>query len=193
MRVLLEAARTLIAAGGRPTIAEVADAADVSRRTAYRYFPTQKKLMTDAVLEGLRPAMEGVIAASPPGANASEIEARVDAMCETMMRLAFEHESLLRTMVHETVLHQGGTDARYGGRRMDWIEMAVAPLRPRLGTTAYKRLVASLGLCVGIEALLVMRDICGLTEAQTIQMSQWMSRAVIRQSLADRKSARAKR
>ncbi|MGH7668804.1 MAG: TetR family transcriptional regulator, partial [Gemmatimonadaceae bacterium] len=38
---LLAAAARLIAAGAAPSVAEVADAADVSRRTAYRYFPTQ--------------------------------------------------------------------------------------------------------------------------------------------------------
>jgi AcrR family transcriptional regulator len=188
--LLLTAARSLIAAGRRPTVAEVADAAEVSRRTAYRYFPTQMKLMSDAALEGLRPVMEAAIAAAPSGGNTDDVEARVDAMSEKMMRLAFEHEPLLRTMIHETVLHQGGGDARRWGRRMEWIEMAVAPMRAQLGATAYKRLLSALGLCVGIEALLVLRDICGLSQGQTIQVSQWMARAVIRQSLAERKTAR---
>ena len=45
-RSLLDAAARLIRAGHTPTTTEVADAAGVSRRTAYRYFPTQEQLLT---------------------------------------------------------------------------------------------------------------------------------------------------
>ena len=54
-RLLLDAARTLLESGRQPTVTDVADAADVSRRTAYRYFPTQEKLLAESALEGLRP------------------------------------------------------------------------------------------------------------------------------------------
>ena len=54
-------ARQLLEAGKQPTITDVADAAQISRRTAYRYFPTQAKLLTEAVLEGLRPIMEAAV------------------------------------------------------------------------------------------------------------------------------------
>ena len=47
-RALLEAAARLIAAGQTPTTTEVADAADVSRRTAYRYFPSADELWFEA-------------------------------------------------------------------------------------------------------------------------------------------------
>jgi AcrR family transcriptional regulator len=75
-RTLLETAAAMIAKGQRPTVTEVADAAEVSRRTAYRYFPTQVKLMTEASLEGLRPSMEAALDAAPlsllPGLRALE-------------------------------------------------------------------------------------------------------------------------
>src|SRR6201991_4577394 len=104
-RTLLETAAALIAKGARPTVTEVADAAGISRRTAYRYFPTQVKLMTEAALEGLRPSMEAAPRARPSGSTTGAIEARVDALVEQMQRLALANEALLRTMIHETVLH----------------------------------------------------------------------------------------
>src|SRR3978361_1869008 len=46
---LVAAARELVATGGRaPTVAEAAPGADVSRTTAYRYFPTQRSLLLAA-------------------------------------------------------------------------------------------------------------------------------------------------
>ncbi len=43
---ILTAVRELIRQGQIPSVADAADAADVSRRTAYRYFPTQEQLLT---------------------------------------------------------------------------------------------------------------------------------------------------
>ena len=50
-QALLSAAVQLVTSGARPTVAEVADAASVSRRTAYRYFPTQEQMLVEAALE----------------------------------------------------------------------------------------------------------------------------------------------
>jgi len=193
-RLLIEAAVTLIAAGRQPTVSEVADSAEVSRRTAYRYFPTQEKLHAEAALDGLRPLMESAIATVPAGANATDIEARVDMLVENMQRLAIENESLLRTMIHQTVLERPVSgQPRRGTRRIDWIESTLKPLRSRLGGAAYARLVSVLALCTGIEALLVLRDICGLSASEAVQASQWMARAALKQSLNERDAARRRR
>ena len=188
-RALLETATALIASGRRPTVAEVADATQVSRRTAYRYFPTQVKLMTEAALEGLRPVMEAALEGAPAGMTTGAIEARVDTLVEEMQRLALANEALLRTMIHETVLHPSNDkQPPRGSRRVEWIEAAVQPLRARLSAAAYARLVSALALTTGIEALLVLRDIRGLSAAHAVQVSQWMARALLRQSLAERQA-----
>ena len=51
---ILTAAVELLEQGQSPTVAEVADAALVSRATAYRYFPTQEYLLFEAALESTR-------------------------------------------------------------------------------------------------------------------------------------------
>lgn len=193
-RLLLETTARLLAAGGSPTVTEVADAAGVSRRTAYRYFESSKRLHADAALEKLRPAMESAIDASASGKAKGGIEARVDALVESMQRLALENELLLRTMIHETVLTPAaGNTQRRGSRRLEWIESAVEPLRQRLAPTDYKRVVSALALCTGIEALLVLRDICCLTPGEATRVSQWMCRAIVRQSLSGRTASRVKK
>lgn len=186
-------AAQLLRGGGRPTVGEVADAADVSRRTAYRYFPTQSKLLIEAALEGVRPPMEAAIAAGPGDADAS-IEGRIDVLVTAMQRLTIEHEHLLRSMVQLTVLEPPSGDVpRRGVRRVEWIESAIRPDAYTLPRATYERLVSALSVCTGIEALLVLRDIRGLSGAQAIELSRWMARAVLHQALADARSPRPRR
>ena len=56
-RLLLDTAMTLMQAGRVPSVTDVAEAAEVSRATAYRYFPTQAALVQAAVDEALGPIL----------------------------------------------------------------------------------------------------------------------------------------
>ena len=57
-RMMLDAAMRLMQAGLVPSISDVAEAAQVSRATAYRYFPTQSVLIQAAVDEALGPILK---------------------------------------------------------------------------------------------------------------------------------------
>lgn len=186
-RELLTSAAALLASGRRPTVAEAADAADISRRTAYRYFPTQAKLLTEAALDGLRPVMDGVLASLPAGLGTGDAEARIDALVSSMQQLALENESLLRTVIHETILEPASSARpRRGTRRVEWIQAALSPLRARLGEAAHARLVSAVALCVGAEALIALRDTRGLSAAASVEVSRWAARALVRQALFER-------
>src|ERR1700759_483281 len=51
-KALVAAADELFAEGRVPTVAEVAERADVARATAYRYFPTQEALLLETTFLG---------------------------------------------------------------------------------------------------------------------------------------------
>ena len=57
-RLLLASAMTLYDEGAFPSITELAAHAQVSRATAYRYFPTQSALISAVVAESLGPILE---------------------------------------------------------------------------------------------------------------------------------------
>ena len=150
---VLTAARELIRQGKIPSVADAADAADVSRRTAYRYFPTQEQLLTEAQLEGERPAFERVFESAE---LAHDVEARLDALVRAMYAELQSTEPLMRTMIRLTVdrsRDEHTADAaeaeppRRGYRRIDWIEMALSPVRMQLDETSFERLVSGLALC----------------------------------------------
>jgi hypothetical protein len=130
--------------------------------------------------------MAEAMAQAPSGRSEDDLEARVDALVRSMQQLTAAHESLLRTLVHLTVLEPGSSDRpRRGVRRQEWIARALEPVRPGLPRAAYERLVSALSLITGIEALLVLRDIRGLTDSQALAVSQWMAQAVLRETLAE--------
>jgi hypothetical protein len=116
-----------------------------------------------------------------------DAEAHIDTLVKQMQRLALENETLLRTMIHETVLQPPGKEdePQRGARRLEWIKLALKPLEGRLGSSERKRLVSAMALCTGIEALLVFRDVCGLSEAEATRVGQWMCRTLLKETLRD--------
>jgi hypothetical protein len=111
-----------------------------------------------------------------------------------MQQSAAENEQLLRSMIRLTVgAPPDPTRLKRGYRRIEWIAQALAPARKALGTRRYERLVSALALCMGIEALIVLRDLRGLRERDGEDVSRWAARTLLRESLAEAKRARRKR
>ncbi len=69
--------------------------------------------------------------------------------------------------------------------RVRWIEKALAPVRGCLEEPDFRRLVAALSLCMGIEALIVLRDVCALEPEEAEEVSRWVARMLLRSSLAE--------
>ncbi len=159
-----------------PTIDEVADAADVSRRTAYRYFPTHEQLLTETTLEAVRPEVERALARVRWQDDA---EARLDQLVQTVQRLTLEQEHLLRSMIRLTVERRSEKGWVRGQRRVEWIEAAIEPLRDRLSPDEFERLVSALSFCLGIEAVLVLRDVRGLSARKSTEVARWAASALL--------------
>ncbi|MDP9024401.1 MAG: TetR family transcriptional regulator [Candidatus Eremiobacteraeota bacterium] len=165
-------------------MAEAGEEARISRRTAYRYFPSQEQLLSEAALELLRPEIESSYG------GATDPEMRVDALVRAMHERTAEHEDLLRTIIRHTVQRAGEAERKgsvplRGRRRIDWIEGALAPARRSLPSRAFERLVSAVSLCVGAEALIVLRDVRGLDPKAVSDVSRWAARALVRAALAD--------
>lgn len=183
-QALVAAARTLMSDGTLPSVGEVADVAEVSRRTAYRYFTNAEQLMTEAVLESLRSDVEQQIEAGGPEADVPE---RVERLVAAMHRLTLDNEAQLRQMIRFTVDKdqvEPGVPPR-PSRRLEYIEQALDPLRNTLDASKLERLVNGLAVVLGIEALLVLRDICGLNDDQVLDVERWATHALLRAAQYD--------
>jgi AcrR family transcriptional regulator len=186
-RAILDAAVELLGRGGDPSVAEIAEAADVSRRTVYLYFPTLEHLLADAALEASRAMVE------PQFDVHGDVDERVEGLVRAVQQGFAETEELGRTIIRLTVgagTSTGGSGAapRRGYRRVQWIEMALEPLRVSLPPERFERLVSALTLLIGWESMIVLQDIRALSAADAEDVCVWIARTLL---AAETSAARA--
>jgi AcrR family transcriptional regulator len=194
---IVAAAADLLQRGETPAVGEIAEAADVSRRTVYQHFPNVQQLLIDATVGLLsQAAVDEAIEAADTG---SDPAARVTAMIDALIDRADDTLALGRSLISLTVgepsapsepSEPAGTPRR-GYRRIGWIERALEPLRDELGEQGYERLVTALAMVVGWEALIVMQDLRALPKKEQRATSQWAARALVQKALSD--AARTRR
>jgi len=183
-KAIVDAAIALLARGGTPSVNDVAEAADVSRRTVYLYFPSFDQLLIDATVGALSQAT--VDRAIEQGTAREDPEARVERLVRALHHVTPDVERLGRALIRLTVDangNRGDGTPRRGYRRIEWIESALSPLRDRLGAAPFRRLVCALAMVAGWEALIVQRDVCGLSPPEGEALSAWAARALVRAAL----------
>ncbi|HMO57023.1 MAG TPA: TetR family transcriptional regulator [Roseiflexaceae bacterium] len=182
---ILRAAAQLLSAGKTPTVAEVADAAVVSRATAYRYFPRQDLLLAEAALDLVVPDITALLAT-----QGNDPVERIDRVVETVMRYVLAHETAFRALLRLSLepvdaAANGSPPQRRGARRLRWAEQVLQPIADQLDTTTYRRLVAALALCMGIETIVVLRDIAELDPDAACDTARWAARHLLTSALTE--------
>jgi AcrR family transcriptional regulator len=184
---IVAAAADLLRAGRTPSVNDVAEAADVSRRTVYLYFPTLDQLLLDAAAGAL--SARTVDAAVTSAATGDDVLARVDALVGSTVKLAPDTLPLGRKIIKLTVdsppPEKGADAAKRGYRRIQWIEQAVEPLRERLSQEQFDRLVSALALVIGWEAQIVLQDVRGLGPDEEERVVRWAARALVQAMLGE--------
>jgi hypothetical protein len=70
------------------------------------------------------------------------------------------------------------------GRAIGWFEDALAPLRSRLDDAKLRRLVFAIRSATGIEALVWLTDIAGLSRREAVDLMRWSALAMYDAALA---------
>ena len=177
--LLVKTASELIQKGDIPTVTAVAEVARVSRRTAYRYFPSQEQLLAEAAIASARPLVSDT-------EFPEDLTARIRLLVDTVQRFVYGNQGALRTIVRLTADHVPGhnvgnaealTPARTN--RIEWIRTALAPARKRLGGKHFEQLVSALSLCVGIESVMVLTNLRGLSQKEITRVSAWAAETLV--------------
>lgn len=172
---LLEAAARLVREGARPSLDEVAEAALVSRATAYRYFPSVEALLAEAALHIAFPDPE-VLLADAPQDPALRLE-RADAAMDEMIAA---NEASLRVMLARSL--ERGADhevPKRQNRRTPLIEAALAPALAKMKRSDADMLTKALGILMGTEAMIAWKDVLQLDAAEARKVKRWAIRALV--------------
>ena len=151
---LIAAARQLLAEGVTPTLEEAAAEASIGRTTAYRYFSNSRALLAATFPEI---EMRSLLGADPP----EDPLARLEIVAEGLTWQLLEHEPELRAQLR---LALEGEPA--GGESL--------PLR---------RLVYGIGATLGIEALVWLTDMGGLSREEAVEVMRSNARTLLRSAL----------
>jgi AcrR family transcriptional regulator len=177
---LLAAASRLLKQGRRPTLEDVAEEALVSRATAYRYFPSVEALLVEAPLDGATPGPDELFGDTDSNDVVERLE-RVDTALDDVI-LANEHA--LRLMLAFS-LRRGanGEEAEAfphrQNRRSALIEAALSPVRDEIDPVSARRLENALALIVGVESMVVCKDVLQLDAAEATEVKRWAIRALV--------------
>jgi AcrR family transcriptional regulator len=176
---LVDAARALLAEGLTPTVEAAAERASISRTTAYRYFPSQRALLVAA-----HPEVEW--RSLLPDDATEDAAARLDTVVAAFLRLIVDTEPQQRTMLRLS-LEEGahGDLPLRKGRAIAWIGEALSPLRGQLPEDAWQRLVLAIRSTAGIEALVWLVDVAGLSRDEAVAVMRWSADALLRAAIAD--------
>ncbi len=190
-KIMLDAAMRLMQAGLIPSVSDVAEAAQVSRATAYRYFPTQAALIQAAVDEALGPILAWTSDSTDPEERVTELVTfayprmeNYEATLKAALRLALDqwarrHAGLL-----------GDEAPMVRGHRIGLLNSALQPLKARITQDGFKRLTQAMSLIFGTEAFVVLKDIWGLDGKRAEEVALWTCHALIQAALKEESHGR---
>ena len=191
-RLMLKTAIDLMQSGETPSVSTAAEAAGVSRATAYRYFPSQTALVQSVVDEALGPILNWQ-------SDSSDAEVRVDDLLQSSTARIVEFESTFKAALRLT-LEQWARD-RAGtlgeeppfkrGHRVELLQKAIEPLRKRLSGAQFSRLAKALSLTYGLEVLLVLKDLWGLDSKEMQSVARWAARSLVQAALLEAETSRS--
>ncbi len=189
---MLDTAMALMEEGLIPSVSEVAEAAEVSRATAYRYFPSQAAMIQETVEQALGPILEWTSDSPDPEERISDLIGFAYPRIETYEAT---HKAVLRLAIDQWTRGKSGTlgdEARLvRGNRKRLLGEALKPLKGQLPRQAFDRLTQSLSLVFGTEALVVLKDIWGLDGEEARRVAVWASFALVRAAIAESGAVKA--
>ncbi len=170
--VLIAAARQLITDGEVPTVHAIAERSGISRTTAYRYFTNQASLLAAA-----HPEVQAASLLTDP--DETDVGRRLDDVVRQFTKLIVDTEPQQRTMLRLSLTDGPAELPLRKGRAIGWIGEALAPLRGELTQAQVRRLALAIRATIGIEALVWLVDVAGLSRREAAQLMRRSAAALL--------------
>lgn len=184
--LMVRTAVDLMQRGMSPSVSDAAEAAGVSRATAYRYFPTQSALVEAVVTHALGPILEWDSASTDASERVLDLLASSN---DRIMEFEATFKAALVLSLQQWAQQKSAPLASgplfRRGHRIDLIKTALEPVRGKLSDAQFSRLAKSLSLTFGLEVVLVLKDIWSLDDREMRDVATWTAHALVRAALAE--------
>ena len=176
---LVEAARAILREGAVPSVEQAADRAGISRTTAYRYFTNRRALLLTTYPEF---GASSLLGDAPP----SDPVERLELVAQRFTSQLIEHEPELRAQLRMSLdpdCAPEGLPLRQG-RAIGWIQEALEPLQDRMPKPALRNLTLAIRATLGIEALVWLTDVAGLSREEATALMRASARTLTESAIA---------
>jgi AcrR family transcriptional regulator len=186
-KALVDAAAALVRQGLKPSLEEVAEAAEVSRATAYRYFSSIEALLLEASLHLVAPD-RSILDDAP-----DDVTERVRRVDDAFQDMIVANEATLRLMLAKGLEHRATAaeaDPVRQNRRTPLIEAALEPARDACDAETLDRLAQALAILIGPEAFIVTKDVLQIPDEEARALKAWAIARLIEAALQEARPAR---
>ena len=186
---ILQAAAELIREGKNISVSDAADIAGISRMTAYRYYPTVDALIANAALWAVAAREQEEFEQGFP--NDISLGEKIDALIVQSDQITNAHRNEFRHMLRMSLEGEDNSKLRLRHRYFT-LQKALADKSTGLSQTKIDKLRFGLSLAMGIEAQVVLRDICELDDAQALRVKRWVAQALLAAALNESSKKKSK-
>ena len=159
---------------------DIASRTGISRATIYRYFSNIDILAAEAGLDVSTKSPELIV----KNLKAKNIQSKTLEIQEYFNTLTLNHENLFRKYI-SAVLDSNTTTPKRGARRKKALQMALETTN--FSNKEKEDLSNLLTILMGIEPLIVTKDVCGLTNKESIELMKWGMELVFRGFIESKK------
>jgi len=116
------------------------------------------------------------------GSTGDDVAERVETVSRAISRMVLADEALFRNQMRisqELWFGRNGDTPVREGRRLAWIDQALAPAATHLPETTLAALRNALATVIGVEPVISLRDVCGLSPQATEDSLAWTARTIV--------------
>ncbi|MGI9531640.1 TetR/AcrR family transcriptional regulator [Lutimonas sp.] len=167
---ILDAAKELMSGSKKLTLEEVAHQARIGRATIYRYFPNVELLITEASLDIHFLSSEELF----EKVKHLPIPERIKYIQDYYNELAQKHEVIFRRYLSAALLESIATGNKIrGARRLETMSLVLSSAKGLVSEKDLENLKNIGTILMGIESLIVAKDVCDLTNEQLNKTLNW--------------------
>ena len=175
---IFDAAQRLLKKGDSLTLDKIAKEANISRATIYRYYSNIETLTADLTL-----GLQGVDPESFALENSHlSIEEQILKIQEYYLNFTFKNEVTFRKYLGSILVSETTVEKR-AGRRIIAMDKVFSTKQNNLSEDHKKHIINIAALFMGIEAMILTKDVCNLDNKDAKESLQWGLQMLLKSAL----------